>query len=325
MNEIKWDHRLAVSALHKSLRRADVVMAQFAAAFLMRYDLGGRAAWRRMMAFPAEDMMGAGAIMVAQNYGLWKESRCDEIAFRTVHSLCQLVRERGGTLDRQADELKNAAIAWNQGMRLPLPVLAGKWDGEIMPEMRYVGEFAAASSFIYQAMGDGQLEEVAQVGAWLLEMAAPGGGDRQKMARLAAWRPVIHFTFREKEGWGANLLSALHSCHQGSGEADNWFAWAISCLRDQWDGAFDDGYREGGRIYWREAIERVRTGDHPPIPSEVQDVHTGRGTLADWWAVVNSLSPASSWREDAMKAKPVRAEAPRNGEKNPVQPALIGD
>lgn len=326
MNEVKWDHRTAVSALHKSLRRGDEQIAQFAAAYLLRYDIGRRGAWRRIMAFPAEDMNGEGSEVVAQNYLAWASAYCDEIVFLTIRHLCQVVRLKG-KLDRSADELKNAALAWCQGVRPPLPVMIGKWGGELMPEMRYVGEFAAASTFIYQAVKKGQLEEAAHVGAWLFEYAAPSGGERQKLARMAAWRPLIHFTYRETLGFDRGRVSALHTCYQYGYEQDNWFAALLHLWGyDLWEGkSYWEQEKEVVGTVWREAVEMVRSGNHPPVPAEALDVHTGHGSLAGWWEMVNALAPASPWREDAMKVKPNRAEPPRNGDHKPTQPVLIGD
>ncbi|MBP8055148.1 MAG: hypothetical protein KA314_04870 [Chloroflexi bacterium] len=326
--EIKWDHRKAVSALHKALRRGDEKTAQFAAAYLLRYDLGAQGAWRRILAFPAEDMAGEGAQVVARNYLAWKDARCDEIAFLTIHHLCELVRMKG-QLDRSADEFKCAALAWCQGLRQPLPVMVGKWKGEVMPEMRYVGEFAAAATFIYRAMKEGQLEDAAHVSAWLFEFAAKGG-ERKKMTRLAAWRPLLHFTYRECLGRDHGRVSALYTCYQHGYEQDNWFAALLHLwgLYEPAEATYWEQEQLAVGATWREAVEMVRSGNHPAVPAEALDVHTGHGTLDEWWAMVNALAPASPWREDAVKLVwPLSAADPphRNGDHAPKQPALIGD
>lgn len=125
-----WNQSLAVSALHKSLRKGDIETAAYCAAWLGRYEAGRNAAWRRVLAFPSEDLSGEGAERVAALYRCWEAGHEDDNLFAAILYLCRLVRgeptpERKEGLNREADELKNAAIWWIQsGKVVPPPAEA---------------------------------------------------------------------------------------------------------------------------------------------------------------------------------------------------------
>ncbi|MBN2002982.1 MAG: hypothetical protein JXA21_06465 [Anaerolineae bacterium] len=159
-----WNMWVAMSALHKALRHGDVETAAYAAAWLSQWPKLAEAAWRRVCAFPAEDLAGEGAERVAALHHNWVAGHEDDNLFAAILYLCELVKAREGALDRRADELKCAALYWVSGGR--------------------------------------QMEP----------------------------------------------------------------------------------------------------------PSYAEDVHTGGGTLDDWWGQVNALAPASPWREDAMRYNPPKKE-----------------
>lgn len=102
--------------------------AAFAAAYLLRYD--PYAVWRRLMAFVSEDLTGAGNahIHAASFYQCWRTSKEEDNIYACIIKLCEIVRKLG-TLDRTADELKCAAVAWVNGV--------GELAGMRPPEYSY--------------------------------------------------------------------------------------------------------------------------------------------------------------------------------------------
>jgi hypothetical protein len=121
----------------------------------------------------------------------------------------------------------------------------------------------------------------------------------------------------------------LYTCYQNGGEQDNWFAallhlWGLYKPAERT--AWEREQAEVGTV-WRDAVEMVRSGNHPAVPAEALDVHTGHGTLDEWWAMVNALAPASPWREDATRLIwPLgAADPPKNGDHKLSQPMLMGD
>lgn len=122
----KWNMWVAMSALHKALRHADVEAAAYAAAWLCQFPKLKHAAWRRVCAFTAEDLNGEGAERIAALHYNWSVSHEDDCLFSAILYLCDLVEQRGGKLERTADELKCAAFYWvhNQGRVLDPPEYA---------------------------------------------------------------------------------------------------------------------------------------------------------------------------------------------------------
>jgi len=121
-----WNHSLAVSALHKSLRMGLIETAAYCAAWLCRYTRGKSAAWRRVLAFCSEDLGGEGAERVAALYTCWQGGHEDDNLFSAIIYLCRLVTgeptlERKKGLNREADELKCAAIWWIQSGKVVDP------------------------------------------------------------------------------------------------------------------------------------------------------------------------------------------------------------
>ena len=121
-----WNHSLAVSALHKSLRMGLIETAAYCAAWLCRYKRGKDAAWRRVLAFPSEDMGGEGVERVIALYRCWEAGHEDDNLFDAIIYLCRLVTgeptpERKKGLNREADELKCAAIWWIQSGKVVDP------------------------------------------------------------------------------------------------------------------------------------------------------------------------------------------------------------
>lgn len=115
----KWFHSLAVSALHKCLRLGDIETSAHATAWLMRYPSGQSAAWRRLLAFCAEDLGGEGCERVAALHYNWVQGHEDDNIYAAIIHLCRLVKgvptvREPGQLNREADELKCAAIYWVQ-------------------------------------------------------------------------------------------------------------------------------------------------------------------------------------------------------------------
>jgi hypothetical protein len=131
MNETQWTISIAKSVLHKSMRRADVEYAAYAAAWLIDHyerTVGSRkkglaAAWRCVLAFPSEDLCGEGVERVAALNHCCREGHEADNLFAAIIHLCRLVDpssvqlpvRESGQLNRWADELKNAAIVWVQG------------------------------------------------------------------------------------------------------------------------------------------------------------------------------------------------------------------
>lgn len=115
-----WNMSVAKSALHKAMRRGDVDTAAYAAAYLCAKGIYGQeAAWRRVLAFPAEDMCGEGVERVIALYHAWRDGHELDNLFAAIIYLCELAK-RG--LNRSADELKNAAFYWvDSGKEVKVP------------------------------------------------------------------------------------------------------------------------------------------------------------------------------------------------------------
>lgn len=122
---VKWSDAIAKSVLHKAVRRAEVELAAFAAAWLMVHGkkAGIEAAWRCILAFAGEDLCGEGADRIAALHYCWKEGHECANLFASIINLCRLVKPTSvdlpdrapGQLLRSGDELKNAALVWIQG------------------------------------------------------------------------------------------------------------------------------------------------------------------------------------------------------------------
>ncbi len=125
----KWNPKMGTSTLHKAIRHGDVEMAAYAAAYLCSLGYGGiMSAWRRVLAVPGEDLNGSGVEKVVAFYQAWNVGKELDNLFAAILHLCTLVQERGGKLDRSADELKNAATHWIQsGREVEPPDYAYDW------------------------------------------------------------------------------------------------------------------------------------------------------------------------------------------------------
>lgn len=297
---IKWDARIATSGLHKMLRAGNTQMAIFCAAYLNRNHFDRLRAWRRVLAFPSEDLSGEGVRIAAANYTMWKDGYCDGAIYDAIASLCSIVQARGGQLNRAADELKCAAIHWNTGGRKPLPVLADWRIVEPMPEMLYVQPYAGIATFIYQSLARGEIEPAAHAAAYLFFLTGDGKNKDDK-AYLAAWRPVLHLPFTHLRGMDTDFYAACYTCFQNGHEHDNWYAAALNITKDI--RLFEEYHPlppdEVMPLRQQAEAQVPDPEQHPPIPPEALDMHTGHGSLADFWTYANALGPASPWRDDA--------------------------
>lgn len=119
--ENKWYRSLAVSTVHKALRSGDTEMCAYAAGWLLQYSNWSMFVWRRLMAFPSEDISGEGAVRVAALYSAWnymKEfgPRANNAIFAAIIHLTELVQMGPGyespLPDTRAELYRRSAEMW---------------------------------------------------------------------------------------------------------------------------------------------------------------------------------------------------------------------
>ena len=170
-------------------------------------------------------------------------------------------------------------------------------------EERIMGwNYGLATSTLHKAMRRGDIETAAFAAAFLLKRG--GGPDR-------AWRRVLAFPSEDLSGVGVERVAALFVAYNGGHEDDNLFAAIIYCCNlaalgktvvDEIENSRKPGRLDRTADELKNAMfARMQQDDLLPVPSYAADVHTGQGTLADWWADVNSAADPSPWREKAME------------------------
>lgn len=141
-----WWKSLAVSCLHKALRRGDVNTAAYCAGWLLQNREFKMNAWRRILSFPSEELSGEGIERVNALYQAWKDCYEDDNLFAAIIYLCRLVngeatpQRKPGDLNREADELKNAVIFWMQAGKTCTP-LPEAWDCHMTGHVATLDEF----------------------------------------------------------------------------------------------------------------------------------------------------------------------------------------
>lgn len=290
------NHRIAVSGLHKALRKGAIEQANYCAAFLSRYTLGAYAAWRRVLAFPAEDFGGVGAEVVVALYHSYRSTGNYDTIYAAIHYLCELVQV-AGRLNRDADELKCAALFWLQG---------GKDSRPWLPDRQLTQEDDPVELALEQqkaALAVGNIERAAHISVWML---------KKKATKDVVWRNIFALML-QYPGLPDNMkhLNALYSAWRSGYEDDNLFSAIIYLCAFSGLGvkSYEVTQVKGA------AIGKLKNKTIVPIPADVLDMHAGNdeATLEDFWQYVNRLGPASAWREDAMKMQ-IKPKKPKKND-----------